>query len=88
MKKRLTRSRTNRKITGVCGGLGEYFGIDPSGIRLAFLVAFLIFGSGFFVYLVLTLIMPEEPLHSHSQQHQTSSKWQRRESKDDEWSDF
>lgn len=61
--KRLYRSRTNRTIFGVCGGLGEYFGIDPILIRLAFILLFLFFGTGVLAYLILWLIMPEEPIN-------------------------
>ena len=46
MEKRLTKSKTDRKLFGVCGGLGEYFGIDPTLVRLAFVVLTLFKGSG------------------------------------------
>ncbi len=58
--KRLVRSRENRMLAGVCGGLGDYFNIDPTLVRLGF--AFLFFvgaGSPFLVYLLLWLIVPE-----------------------------
>lgn len=58
--KRLTRSRDDRMLAGVCGGLGAYFKIDPTLVRLGF--AFLFFlgaGSPFLVYLLLWLIVPE-----------------------------
>jgi len=58
--KRLTRSNDNRMLAGVCGGLGEYFNVDPTLIRLG--LAFLFFvgaGSPFLVYLLLWLIVPE-----------------------------
>ncbi|MEG1555834.1 MAG: PspC domain-containing protein [Bacteroidales bacterium] len=59
MNKRLVRS-TDRKIAGVCGGIAEYLNIDPVIIRILFF--FLIFagGSGFILYLIFLLIMPEE----------------------------
>lgn len=59
-KPRLTRSRTNRMLGGVCGGLGEYLRMDPTIIRLLFLV--LIFGTefGFLLYLLLWILVPEE----------------------------
>jgi len=59
-KPRLTRSRTDRMLGGVCGGLGEYLRVDPTIIRLLFLV--LIFGTefGFLLYLLLWILVPEE----------------------------
>ena len=59
--KRLTRSRTNRSISGVCGGIGEYLGIDPVVIRLAWVIlSFATVGTGLLVYLIASLIIPEE----------------------------
>lgn len=57
-KKRLERASRNTWIGGVCGGLGEYFDIDPTILRLAFIVAFFGFGTGLLVYLVLWIVMP------------------------------
>ena len=59
MKKRLVKSR-NRLIFGVCGGLAEYFGIDPMIVRLISIILFFGFGAGLIAYLVLALIMPNE----------------------------
>ena len=59
--KRLYRSRTNRVLSGVCGGLGEYFKIDPVIVRLVFLVLVLFGGSGLLLYLVALVIIPNEP---------------------------
>ena len=60
--KRLYRSRTDRMIGGVCSGLGEYFSIDPTIVRVVFVLGlFLGFGSLGFIYLVLLLVVPEEP---------------------------
>ena len=58
MAKRLVKSR-DKMLFGVCGGLGNYLGIDATLIRLAFVVAFFGFGTGFLVYLVLAIIMPK-----------------------------
>jgi phage shock protein PspC (stress-responsive transcriptional regulator) len=58
-KRRLTKSVTNKKLAGVCGGLGEYFGVDPTLIRIAFVIATLM-GGGFPaipLYIVLAIIM-------------------------------
>lgn len=57
MHKRLQRS-ADKKIFGVCGGLGNYFDIDPTVIRIIFLVALVMFGTGFLLYLLLALVMP------------------------------
>ena len=57
-RKRLERSATDRWIGGVCGGLGTYFNIDATVVRLIFLVAFFGFGTGLLVYLVLWFVMP------------------------------
>ncbi len=57
--KRLYRSRDNRMLGGVCGGLAEYFNIDPTLVRLAFLILFLAAGSGPLLYLVMWVIVPE-----------------------------
>ncbi len=61
--RKLYRSRSARMLGGVCGGLGEYFGIDPTLIRLAFILGVLLgFGSMLFVYLVMLIIVPDEPM--------------------------
>lgn len=59
MQKRLLKSK-DKKIFGVCGGLGTYFDIDPTIIRVAFLVGFVMFGSGLILYLIMALVMPNE----------------------------
>lgn len=59
MKKRLMRSDSERMIAGVCGGLAEYFNIDPTIMRLIFAGAFLLgFGSSGLLYLLLWVIVP------------------------------
>jgi phage shock protein PspC (stress-responsive transcriptional regulator) len=60
MTERLTRSRSDRILGGVCGGLGEYFDIDPALIRLGFVAALLFGGSGPILYLIAWLIIPSE----------------------------
>lgn len=63
--KKLYRSRKQRMIAGVCGGLGEYFGVDPTVMRVLFVVATVLgFGSSILVYLILLIVVPEEPLES------------------------
>jgi len=59
--KALRRSRRNRIIAGVCGGLGEFFGISAIWFRLAFLLALLPGGvPGFLLYLIMWIIVPNE----------------------------
>ena len=55
---RLTRSETDRMLVGVCGGLGEYFGIDSTIVRIAFVLLGLFGASGIVLYLALWLIVP------------------------------
>lgn len=61
--KRLYRSRDDRMIAGVAGGLGEYLGMDPTIVRILFVV-FAIggVGTGVIAYLIMALITPEEPM--------------------------
>ena len=61
MEKRLYKSSTNKYICGVCGGLGEYFGIDPTIIRLGFAILAAVGGSGVGLYLLAAFIIPKEP---------------------------
>jgi len=57
----LRRSRRNRVIAGVCGGLGEFFGVSATWFRLAFLIALLPGGiPGFLIYLIIWIIVPSE----------------------------
>lgn len=61
MEKRLYRSRTNRVIGGVCGGLGEYLGVDPVVIRLIWAITFFLGGVGFIAYIICLVVIPETP---------------------------
>lgn len=60
-RKRLYRSKKERMIAGVAGGLAQYFGLDPTIIRLIFVVLLFTPPSGVLIYLILWLITPEEP---------------------------
>lgn len=61
--KKLYRSERNRMICGVCGGIGEYFNIDPTLVRLAMvLVAACSVGSGILAYFIAAIIIPDEPV--------------------------
>ena len=57
--KRLTRSNKDKKIAGVCAGIAEYFNVDPTVVRLLFVVAALLGGPGLLLYIILWIIMPE-----------------------------
>ncbi len=59
--KKLYRSKTNKKLAGVCGGLGEYFGIDPTVIRVGFVILALPGGlPGVLPYLLLWIVIPTD----------------------------
>ena len=58
--KRFFRSRTDRKIAGVCGGIAEYFNIDSTIVRLVFAVSIIVFGSGIGIYLITWILTPEQ----------------------------
>lgn len=59
--KKLYRSKNQRMIAGVCGGLAEYFNIDPTWVRLFFILLLFVGGSALLVYLILWLIVPQSP---------------------------
>ena len=59
--KRLYRSRKDRQIAGVCGGIADYLAIDPTLVRLFWALFALAGGPGIVLYIVLAAIMPEEP---------------------------
>ncbi len=61
MEKRLQRSRTEKMLGGVCGGLAAYFGIDPTLVRVLWVAMTLVVGIGILLYIILWLVMPLEP---------------------------
>ena len=61
MSKRLYKSRDNRMLSGVCGGIAEYFDIDPTLVRLGWVLFCALGGSGILVYIIAAVIMPEQP---------------------------
>lgn len=68
--KRLYRSRSDRMVFGICGGLGKYLNIDATVIRVLYVLVSLLFGfflPGAVVYLILMFIVPEEPLAGEPQ---------------------
>ncbi|MFL0245682.1 PspC domain-containing protein [Candidatus Clostridium stratigraminis] len=60
MDKRLYKSNSNKVIAGVCGGLAEYFDIDPTIVRLGFVLFVLLGGSGILGYLICALVIPSK----------------------------
>lgn len=59
--KKLYRSRKDSMIAGVCGGLAEHFDIDPTWVRLIFILLFFVGGSALLAYVIMWLIVPLEP---------------------------
>jgi phage shock protein C len=59
VKSRLERSNTNRVIGGVCGGIAEYLAVDPTLVRVAFVVMAFLGGVGILAYIVLLILMPQ-----------------------------
>lgn len=60
MQKKLYKSNTDKKLDGVCGGIGEYFNIDSTLIRLAWIVFSLAGGCGLLAYIIAAIIIPRE----------------------------
>jgi phage shock protein C len=59
--RKLTRSRTDRQVAGVCGGLAEYFGLDPTVVRVLFIIAGFLTGPGVvMLYIILWAVVPDE----------------------------
>lgn len=62
MQKRLYRSKDERMIWGICGGLGQYFDVDPTIVRVAWVVTLFLGGFGILAYIILRFVIPLEPL--------------------------
>jgi len=60
--KKLYRSKTDRKLVGVCGGVAEYLNVDSTVVRLAFVILGCAAGSGLLIYFLSAMVIPEEPL--------------------------
>ena len=58
--RRLMRSTTDRRIAGVCGGLAKYLNVDPTVLRIIFLIAILFCSLGIWAYLIIWLVAPED----------------------------
>lgn len=60
MEKKLRRSARNTMLAGVCGGIGEYFSIDPTLVRLGWVLFSCLGGSGLLAYIVAAIIIPKD----------------------------
>jgi len=60
-RQKLMRSRTDRKIAGVCAGFAEYFDLDVTVVRVVWLIVALFGGGGIVAYIIAWIVMPEEP---------------------------
>ena len=61
MNKRLYKSADNKMLAGVCGGVADYFGIDPTLVRLGWVLFCALGGSGFLAYVIAAILIPREP---------------------------
>jgi phage shock protein C len=61
MNRKFYRSRTNRVLWGVCGGLGQYFNIDPVVVRIIAVASLFVGSLGFWIYIIMALAVPLEP---------------------------
>ena len=62
MEKKLYKSETNKMLAGVCGDIAEYFNIDPTLVRLGWVVFCALGGSGLLAYIIMAIIMPSRPI--------------------------
>ncbi|MDO4516506.1 MAG: PspC domain-containing protein [Bacillota bacterium] len=63
MKKRLYKSNREKMLDGVCGGIAEYFDLDPTVIRLAWVVFCAMGGSGILAYIIAAIVIPRNPVY-------------------------
>ena len=61
MEKKLYKSQEDKKISGMCGGIAEYFGIDSTWIRLIWAIFVFVYGGGVLAYIIAALVMPNKP---------------------------
>ena len=61
VKKRLYRSRKDRSVAGVCGGVADYLGVDPTLVRILWVIFALAGGPGLILYIIMAAVVPEEP---------------------------
>ena len=63
--KKLTKSRTNKVISGVCGGVAQYLNLDPTIVRVVWALITFFGGSGIILYIICAIVMPEEFIPPH-----------------------
>jgi phage shock protein C len=61
MEKRLYKSNTDKKLAGVCAGIAEYINVDPTVVRLLWVLATLFVGAGVLAYIIAAIVMPSKP---------------------------
>ena len=61
MEKRLYKINRGKMVDGVCGGIAEYFGLDPTLVRLAWIIFSAMGGSGVLAYIIAAVVIPREP---------------------------
>ena len=61
MEKRLYKSNKNKILSGVCGGIAEYFNIDPTLVRLGWAILCMFAGSGILAYIIAAIVIPQNP---------------------------
>ena len=61
MEKKLYKSSKNKMIDGVCGGIAEYFNLDPTLVRIALVIFCAMGGSGIIAYIIMAIVMPRNP---------------------------
>lgn len=66
MERQLYRSKGNRMLAGVCGGVAEYFGIDPTVVRLIWVLVTLTYGIGLIIYIIAAIVIPESGYDGYS----------------------
>ena len=98
MKQRLYKSSTDKKIMGVCGGLGEFLNIDPTIIRVIVLFLFFYYSIGFWIYIAMGIAFPHDyqvkgtTNHKHFMSYTKFNQNKQRKDvtpeTDDRWSDF
>ena len=59
--KKLYKSNTNKKLCGVCGGIAEYLAVDPTIIRLLWVLGTIFVGAGVIAYIIAAIVMPDQP---------------------------
>lgn len=81
--KKLYRSRKDSKIAGVCGGIAEYFNVDPTIIRLLAILTIFFGGGGIIAYIIAWIIIPLEPLEENSSSSNSRSGQNKTEKRDE-----